>query len=73
MLEHFNVNFNVSFKNFLEQSSCVVSWINKRLVFVSYVLALATTEHQDQQSLPVFKTIVRLVFAIRTVTVIARH
>jgi len=30
MYEHFNVNFNVRFDIFLEQSSCVFSWINKR-------------------------------------------
>jgi len=30
MYEHFGVNFNVSFNNFLEQSSCAFSWINKR-------------------------------------------
>jgi len=28
--EHFNVNFNVRFNNFLEQSSCAFSWINRR-------------------------------------------
>ena len=30
MYEHFGVNFNVSFNNFLEQSSCAFSWINNR-------------------------------------------
>jgi len=30
MEEHFNVNFNASLNNFLEQSSCAFSWINKR-------------------------------------------
>ena len=29
MQEHFNVNFNVSFNIFLEQSSCAFGWINK--------------------------------------------
>jgi len=28
--EHFNLNFRVSSKNFLEQSSCVFSWTNER-------------------------------------------
>jgi len=27
--KHFNVNFNVTFNIFLEQSSCAFSWINK--------------------------------------------
>jgi len=27
---YFNVNFTVSFENFLEQSICAFSWINKR-------------------------------------------
>jgi len=27
---NFNVNFNVSFNSFLEQTSCAFSWINKR-------------------------------------------
>jgi len=30
MEDQFNVNFNVSFNIFLEQSSCAFSWINKR-------------------------------------------
>ena len=30
MWEHFNVNFDVSFNIFVQQSSCAFRWINKR-------------------------------------------
>jgi len=30
MLEHFNVNFDVSFNIFLEQPSCAFGWLDKR-------------------------------------------
>jgi len=28
---NFNIDFNISFKNHLEQSKCAFSWISKRL------------------------------------------
>ena len=47
MKEYFNVNFNVSFNIFLENSSCAVSWKNKRFDSIKMHGTTVKTKNTD--------------------------